>query len=112
MRKTPLKRVNPQRKAKAFAKAYESVSRVEYIKRLPCSVLGCMDKPSENAHVGAHAGMGLKGEADTVIPLCPAHHRQYHEIGRDSFATMHRMDYAYCARMTELAWSLYNPEEK
>jgi hypothetical protein len=88
------------------------VDRVAFVKRLPCSVLGCLAKPCENAHVGRHAGMGLKGEAETVIPLCAAHHKEYHDHGRDTFAAKYKLDYAYHAHLTELAWSMANPEEK
>jgi hypothetical protein len=112
MKRTPMKRSNPKRKAEAFAKSYGSGDRCAFVAALPCSVLGCQNKPSENAHVGNNAGAGLKGEADTICPLCGFHHLEYHTIGRDSFALKYRFDYGYAARMTELSWSLVNPEAK
>lgn len=107
-----MKRANRKRKAETFERAYGGTDRVLFVKSLPCSVLGCGNHPSENAHVGVDHGMGRKGDADTIIPLCEAHHKEYHAAGRDSFATKYRVDYSYHAHLTEMAWSMVDPEAK
>ena len=62
LRKTrPLKRVNKQRKAKNWTRAYHSVERVVWVCAQPCRV--CFSTPSINAHVGPK-GKGTSRKAD------------------------------------------------
>ena len=105
MRKTPLKRTNPVRKAKQFARAYGGEGRVGFVKRLPCSVLGCMATPSEHAHAGekAQKGAHYKSDADTIVPLCAAHHTEFdasHEAScRSFFFAVATVVLAYASRI-------------
>ncbi len=62
------------------------------IRQLPC--LGCMDIPSEAAHVrmqsGAHnkhGGMSKKPADRHALPLCRDCHREQHRIGERAFWT-------------------------
>lgn len=69
-----------------FERIYGSRARVRWVKSLPC-VYCAMLNPllglatagrSHNAHT-VTGGMGRKADADTICPLCPAHHRLYDE---------------------------------
>lgn len=62
---------NRKRRAAEWERAYGSKARVEFVKALPCCVCGSR-YGVQNAHVGSHveAGMGRRGDADTVAPLC------------------------------------------
>ena len=51
----PIPRVNEERFAKNWARAYHSLERCAFVKSLPC--LACGAKPSENAHI-ANDGKG------------------------------------------------------
>lgn len=76
-RKTYPKRVNPERKAREFARQYGSTARVRFIKSLPCG--HCSRQPEEgveNAHLPSKSGAGRKGDACHVVPLCRECHEQ------------------------------------
>lgn len=98
MRKTPLRRKTPlqskpkrkPRSAEEYARIYGSKERVAFVKALPC-LYCCAVHPlialawhpdaenrvySENAHT-VTGGKGRKADADTIVPLCPTHHRMY-----------------------------------
>lgn len=40
-----------------------------------------------------HGAKGLKCSDLRAIPLCHTHHLEVHQIGRDSFARKHMLDY-------------------
>lgn len=70
VKRTRVKRVNPQRKAREFARCYGSKERVEWVKTLPCAACGIVGY-SQNAHVGrAGRGAGRRGDASQIAPLC------------------------------------------
>ena len=102
----PVKRRNDARRKKEFARCYGSKERVEWVKHRLCfAVLGvslCEGK-IENAHT-ENGGMGRKGDASTVIPLCARHHRSLHQIGPDAFQRAYGIDLHTAARLTEEAW--------
>jgi len=68
-RRSPLPRVNRARKQTEFQRTYGSRARVKFVKSLPCSACGVRGL-SENAHVCGPAGLGRKGAATTIAPLC------------------------------------------
>lgn len=76
---------NVKRHAGEWARAYGSKARVAFVKSLGCCVSGCMDGPVENAHT-VNGGMGRKADANTIVPLCRAHHRFLHQHGPLGFA--------------------------
>lgn len=109
----PLKRgrikpTNPKRKAKAFAKAYHSEERVEFIRTLPCAVDWCDATRSDNAHI-AGAGAGLKAGYVLVIALCRAHHTRLdtHPEGRRGFEQEYGLNLPQIAQTTHAAWLKY-----
>lgn len=61
---------NPRRKVREFARAYESVERVQWTKAQPCSACRVLGY-SENAHVGTEGrGASRKADADQIASLC------------------------------------------
>jgi hypothetical protein len=101
-KRAPIKKRNDSRKAKEWARAYESPERVEWIKALPCVV--CGKRPSENAHT-VTGGMSRKANADTIVPLCKAHHRELHKAGRRTFEAKHGTgDLLELARGIDMQW--------
>ena len=56
-----------------------------------CSSRGLSDPHHVNPK--GHGGKGTKASDDRAIPLCHAHHVEYHNIGRDSFAKKYTVDY-------------------
>lgn len=104
------KACNAKRRASEFARCYGSKERVEWVKSLPC--VGCATywpiQPSpgwvsENAHT-VTGGKGRKADADTIVPLCAAHHRAYdrHRAPFDHDEMRERMKYT--AKHVEAAW--------
>lgn len=106
-RKTPMKKVNPERRARERERAYGPPERREWIQRQPCSVPGCTNRPSVNAHVdreGDPSGMGRKGDYTQIIPLCQPHHAEYHRIGQRSFNDRYALDVDLLAIITSDKW--------
>lgn len=75
-----VRRMRPKkRSASEYARIYGSRERVERIKAMPCTVPGCVRRPSENAHI-ENGGMGRKAGWETVLPLCHQHHHQLDDV--------------------------------
>lgn len=88
------------RDAAEFARIYGSEGRVEWIKAHPCLV--CGRTPSVNAHTRT-GGTGRKADADTIIPLCDPHHREF-DNGKKSFARKYEIDVADAAHKIDEAY--------
>jgi hypothetical protein len=98
VRRTRMAARNGARRDREFARAYGSTERVILVQSLPCVV--CAATPCENAHTGRnHAG--YKADADTIVPLCPAHHRELHRVGRATFERVHGVNLAMSAAETD-----------
>ena len=67
---------------------------IEFIKSLRCCVCG-FKSPSDPHHVSleGHGAKGMKCSDDRAIPLCHLHHVEYHNTGRQTFATRYDLDY-------------------
>lgn len=107
-RHTPLRKVNLERREREWERAYGSQDRVSWVRSLPCAVPGCTNQPSQNAHVnpeGDPSGMGRKGDACQVIPLCRAHHAEYHQDGQRTFNDRHRIDVDLIAVSVACRWN-------
>lgn len=109
-RKTPMKRTTPlprrsrglraspesrARKAAERLRAYGGTARIQFVKTqrcFGCHSIGSVDGPAgcENAHLVTD-GMGRKADADKIIALCPACHREQHATGNAAFAAARGM---------------------
>ena len=83
LKKTRVPKINGARRKKEFARCYHSKERVEWVKSLNCilcvaihPLLTLANQKSENAHT-VTGGAGRKAGYETIIPLCPGHHRRY-----------------------------------
>lgn len=103
-RTTRLRTKNPDRRRREFARCYGSPERVAFVQARPCVVPRCGASPCENAHVGT-GGAGRKADADRVVPLCPAHHRELHRRGARTFAVAHDLDLQLHAARADALWA-------
>lgn len=124
-RKTPMRRSgsltrkargrsrNPERAAASFLRCYGSEERVRWVRHQPCVVRGCNSPrgAQQNMHTRGD-GLARKGDADTVIPCCPAHHQESHNIGLASWAVKYRLNPTQLAVDTEVAWQRYMAEDR
>jgi hypothetical protein len=89
------------RKPPQNARRTNSVRDEDYkawIRQQPSEVSGHYG--CEACHTGEDGGASMKASDTTCIPLTPAEHREYHQIGKHSFALKYRLDYpAICARL-------------
>lgn len=106
MKRTWLRRSNPDRRAKMFARNYGD--RVEVIHRMPCLVWmkrrnGVPLKPGQRpccgdtqaAHVRARGAGGVKGDKHDLVNLCHAHHEEageYRTSKRAEFEALYEID--------------------
>lgn len=107
MKRTRLRPVNQQRRKREFARAYGSKARVQWVQSLACLV--CLSRPSENAHTPSRSGMGRKGDACTIVPLCSACHHRLHQVGLETFQRECGIDLAQCAEIIDAAWRSTHP---
>lgn len=101
----PKKRDAAQREKDAakFAREYESVERVEWIKTLPSIASGC--GPCENAHV-RNGGTGRKADACWIVPLTKHEHRVelHRTLGRVAFERKYGVDLDVEAGKIDWRW--------
>lgn len=102
-----VKKVNPGRRKREWARAYHSIERVCFVKSLPCIVTG--QTGCENAHI-VGGGMGRKADYTLIVPLVAAMHAQLHSIGASQFSLLHGVDLFACAVETERRWLLASRE--
>lgn len=105
-----MKRQNRKRRASEFQRAYGSKARVAFVRSLPCVAALSVRWPcfpgAENAHVGT-GGRGRKADAARIVPLCPNHHRELHNLGRDEFERRRILNLDWHAAETERAWQIH-----
>lgn len=100
-RRTKVRPVNPERKQRLFGEGFGSEARVRWVASLACVVPGCDGGPCENAHT---VSRGSGGKARDVVPMCPAHHTEQHQLGIRTFASKYGLDLESEAAATERAW--------
>ncbi len=88
-----------------FAREFHSETRLDWIASLPCTA--CGGGPCENHHIST-GGMSKRAHYSLIIPLCFTHHREWHTIGRDSFAAKYGINPAVEAERIAKAWYEYD----
>jgi hypothetical protein len=84
MRKTPVKKRNPQRQARELKRTYHSKQRKLWISAHHCVACGAF--PSVNAHTRhPDSGGSYKGPYSAIVPLCIRCEREKHDHGEDTF---------------------------
>ncbi|MEL7058619.1 MAG: hypothetical protein AAGN46_01195 [Acidobacteriota bacterium] len=94
----PIRRRNPERAAKAYARAFGD--KAAWIRSLPCSTCRAPG-PSDPSHVRSR---GAGGTAADLIPQCRRCHQRYHQIGAGSFAAEVGVDLRDLAASYEAFW--------
>ena len=124
VKRSPLKKRNAKRQARAFSEDFGSPERVTWIQAQPCAI--CGRTPSECAHVRAsitavlciaspislRRSRGAGGKAADIVPLCSAHHHEQHVIGRRSFEALHKVNLRALADATERRWTILKEDER
>jgi len=109
-RKTFMRKVNPKRRQREKERAYGSKARRAWVQMQPCVVRNCPNRPCENAHVnpvGHPSGMGRKGDFTQIVPMCRAHHQEYHDSGQRTFEDCYELDLDFSAILTNDRWLQY-----
>jgi hypothetical protein len=95
-----------KRTASEFARIYGSRARTVFVKSLRCTVGICVGWPVEQAHT-QNGGMGRKGDAASIVPMCFWHHKWLHSMGVESFRQRFGVDLDAAAAETERRWQEY-----
>lgn len=90
MKRTPLKRSNPKRKAERFERNFGD--RAADVRCLPCIVPGCWKGPIEAAHAKARGMGGVNSDNRQLVPLCRWHHSEQHTRGVITFQAKYGID--------------------
>lgn len=90
-RRTPLRKSNPKRRKKLYAKQFGTYADV--VRTFPCCVCGHFG--ADPHHVTTRGASGSKSD---LVPLCRDHHREWHDKGRATFEAKYSVDLAAIAR--------------
>ena len=71
LRRTPLRKANPERRARLYARNFGD--HADTIRSMPCLVPGCQQRV-EACHARARGMGGAKGSWRDLVPLCREHH--------------------------------------
>lgn len=96
-RRTRIRRVNRERRKSRYERAFGE--KGEWVRLLRCLV--CGDHEVEAHHVKTR---GAGGTSEHLVPFCTAHHRQYHDQGRETFEATHDIDLTLEALDLESQW--------
>jgi len=105
MRRTPIRRRNPERARRAWVRAYDSEAFVRWTRMRPCAA--CHRSPCEVAHILKSRAAG--GRPWHCIPLCAECHREQHTIGVVTFAKRHGLDIENLAHFHWKRWIALTP---
>jgi hypothetical protein len=96
VKRTPLKRSNPRRRARLYARNFGE--RRAFIVAMPCLLegQGCAGIV-EPAHTTSR---GAGGDRRKIVPLCTGHHREQGDRGIKTFSAHYQIDlHAHAARI-------------
>ena len=79
---------------------YGSPERQAFVRAMGCHICGA---EPELAHTKS-GGTGRKANADTIVPLCHAHHAELHQEGGKSFGAAYGFDLHELAAWVESEW--------
>lgn len=70
-----VRRRNPSRTAREFARCYHSEERKSFVRWMPC--IGCGKSPCDNAHIKGGGG-SRKADYTDIVPACRSCHNTSH----------------------------------
>ena len=77
----------------------------QWIRSLPSCISGRMG--CEAAHTGTDGGMRQKASDYSCVPLTPAEHREYHQIGKQAFEAKYTVSFESQVWALNLTWKRY-----
>lgn len=90
-----------ERSAAETLRIYGPPERRAWIQGRECLV--CGSTPCENVHTRS-GGTGRKADACFIVALCPAHHRELHQHGQNTFEIKYGLDLVIHAMLTDIIW--------
>jgi hypothetical protein len=96
LKRSPLRRVNPERAAKRREEQFGP--EAEVVRWMNCCLPRCRARPPSDPHHVRSRGAG--GTAKDLVPLCHAHHVEVHAAGRRTFEEAHGVDLRTVAALT------------
>lgn len=72
--------------------SWRSKPYLAHVRQFPCCVCGYPDTEAHHIRFSHTAGTGHKPGDVWAIPLCPKHHREWHQNGQKSFLNKYRID--------------------
>lgn len=73
-----------------------------WIRTLPSVISGY--GPCEACHTGSDGGMSMKASDYSCVPMTPAEHREYHQIGKHAMESKYGISYARAVRRLMREW--------
>jgi hypothetical protein len=73
--------------------------KAKFVRTLPCLVCGAT--PSQACHAKSR---GAGGTSEHLVPMCPPHHREQHDVGIRTFEAAHGVDLMALAQDYHRAW--------
>lgn len=92
LRRTPMRRANPKRRAKLYARNYGE--RGDAVREMACLLIsagGCWG-PIEAAHTVARGMGGMNGDRRHLVPMCCGHHRISGALAPSDFVARYKID--------------------
>lgn len=73
----------------------------KFVRSHHCVCEGCIQEPIEVSHIrtAANAGTGMKPHDWFSVPMCRAHHAEYHRVGHQTFEGRYRLNLAAIAAL-------------
>lgn len=100
--------VNTERHEREWSRAYHSLERVLFVKRLPC--IACGVRRCHNSHI-ENGGKSRKADYDKIVPACRTHHDELDNgNGRAAFEAKYDVYLEACAAETERQWLAFSGE--
>ena len=84
------------------AKPVDDPEYREYVRSLVCYVCA-HGKPVEPHHMET-GGTGMKGSDYSCVPLCTRHHREAHDVGKETFEEQYKLSLWRGVARTLILW--------
>lgn len=100
-RKAKIRPVNPERQRRLRVRNYHSDEFIDWIHGLSCVVNGCGSQEIEASHIRSR---GAGGRWEDVVPMCRAHHREFHDMGVRTWSSKYALSLDLIARAYASVW--------
>ena len=104
MKRTPMKRRNVKRSKKRYQEHFGD--KAAFVRSHACCVCD-RPGPSDPHH---HPSRGAGGTSADLVPLCRAHHNEFHRRGAETFQAEHGVDLKRVAATME-TWFRNSPQD-